>query len=389
MSTRDVYEVLGLARDADEKAIKSAYRRLALKYHPDQNAGDAEAEAKFREVADAYSILSDPQKRAAYDRYGHAAFRNGAAGGPGGGGGGGPDPRDIFEDLFGQIFGAANGGAGRRRSGPQRGADLRYDLEITLEDAFSGRDVEIRVPGHDTCGRCKGDGSEPGHTPETCGDCGGAGRVRASNGFFQMERTCGRCGGRGRVIRHPCNTCHGRGQVDSERVLNVAVPAGVEAGMRIRLSGEGEPGPGGGPRGDLFIFVAVRDHELFERDGANLYCRTPVPMTTAALGGEIEIPTIDGGRARVAIPEGTQTGRQFRLRGKGMPVLRQSSQGGGQGDLYMEVFVETPRNLTGRQRELLREFEQGCCEDHHPDSHGFMGKVRRFWDGLGRNGEAH
>lgn len=379
MSQRDYYEVLGVARDADAAALKSAYRKLALKNHPDQNPNDPDAEARFKEINEAYAILSDPEKRAAYDRFGHAAFQNG---GPGGGnpfGAGGADPRDIFEDLFGQIFG---GGAGRRRQGPARGADLRYDLEIALEDAFTGREVEIRVPGSETCGHCSGSGAEPGHDPETCQDCGGAGRIRTSQGFFQMERTCGRCGGRGKIIRHPCNTCHGRGAVQKDRTLSVNIPAGVESGMRIRLSGEGEPGAKGGPKGDLYIFVTVKDHELFERDGPNLYCRTPVPMTTAALGGEIDIPTIDGGKARVSIPEGAQTGRQLRLRGKGMPILR----GGGHGDLYMEVFVETPRKLSARQKELLREFQSNCCEECHPESHGFMGKVKRFWDGLRPDG---
>jgi len=380
MSQRDYYDTLGVPRDADAKALKSAYRKLALKYHPDQNPGDASAEAKFKEINEAYAILSDADKRAAYDRFGHAAFQNGQGGGSPFGPGG-ADPRDIFEDLFGQIFGA--NGRARGRAGPARGSDLRYDLDIELEDAFTGSEVEIRVPGSETCDHCSGSGAEPGHDPETCTDCGGAGRIRTSQGFFQMERTCGRCGGRGKIIRHPCNVCHGRGAVEKDRTLSVSVPAGVESGMRIRLSGEGEPGARGGPKGDLYIFITVRDHDIFERDGPNLYCRTPVPMTTAALGGEVEIPTIDGGAARVSIPEGSQTGRQFRLRGKGMPRLRE----GGHGDLFMEIFVETPRKLTSRQKELLREFEEGCCDDSHPESNGFLGKVKKFWDGLRPEGD--
>ena len=382
MSQRDYYEVLGVARDADAAALKSAYRKLAMKFHPDQNQGDPTTEDKFKQINEAYAVLSDADKRAAYDRFGHAAFQNGGGGGSPVGPGG-ADPRDIFEDLFGQIFGASGGR--RRQAGPARGADLRYDHEISLEDAFHGRDITIKVPTSETCDHCAGSGSEPGHTPETCPDCGGAGRVRTQNGFFQMERACGRCGGRGRVIRHPCNTCHGRGAVEKERALSVNIPAGVESGMRIRLAGEGEPGAQGGPKGDLYIFITVREHDIFERDGQNLYCRTPVPMCKAALGGEIELPTIDGGRARVAIPEGAQTGRQLRLRGKGMPSLR----GGGTGDLYMEIFVETPRNLSARQKEILREFSDGCCDNCHPESHGFIGKVKRFWDGLRPDGEAH
>lgn len=378
MSQRDYYDILGVARDADDKALKSAYRKLAMKHHPDQNPGDETAEAKFKEINEAYAILSDAEKRAAYDRFGHAAFQNGGGGSPFGAGG--ADPRDIFEDLFGQIFGAQGG---RRRGGPAKGADLRYDLSIDLEDAFTGSDVEIRVPTSEACEHCSGSGAEPGYDPETCSDCGGAGRIRTSQGFFQMERTCARCSGRGKIIRHPCNTCHGRGAVEKDRTLSVNVPAGVESGMRIRLTGEGEAGARGGPKGDLYIFVTVNEHDLFERDGHNLYCRTPVPMVTAALGGDVEIPTIDGGRAKVTIPEGSQTGRQFRLRGKGMPRLR----GAGAGDLYMEIFVETPRKLTGRQKELLREFQEGCCAESHPESNGFLGRVKKFWDGLRPEGE--
>ncbi len=374
MSKRDYYEVLGVERGVDEKALKSAYRKLAMKYHPDQNNGDAAAEERFKEVGEAYAILSDPEKRAAYDRYGHGAFETGGGAGPFGQG---VNPEDIFQDLFSQVFGGGFS-SGRRRGGPQRGADLRYDLEITLEEAFHGKDETIHVPQAVSCRSCEGTGAAPGTRPETCETCAGHGRVRAQQGFFTMERTCHICQGRGQVIRKPCKSCSGQGQVKEDRKLQVKIPAGVESGMRIRLTGEGETGSAGGPRGDLYIFVEVVEHDIFERDGANLYCRAPVPMATAALGGEIEIPTIDGGRARVSIPEGAQTGRKLRLRGKGMPSVRSSGQ---TGDLYVEMFVETPQNLTPRQKELLRQFCECSGADCHPESEGFMGRIRRFWAG--------
>lgn len=374
MSKRDYYEVLGVERSVDDKALKSAYRKLALKYHPDQNPGDAEAEARFKEVGEAYAVLSDADKRAAYDRFGHAAFENGSGGG--GGPFGGADPSDIFENIFSQVFGGGMGG--RRRGGPQRGSDLRYDLEISLEEAFAGKDARINVPSNVDCDSCGGSGAEPGTHAETCPTCGGAGRVRATQGFFTMERTCGGCRGTGKIIPNPCKTCRGQGQVRQDRELSVQIPAGIESGMRVRLGGEGEQGAKGGPRGDLYIFVDVVEHDIFERDGPNLYCRAPVPMVTAALGGEIEIPTIDGGRARVSIPEGAQTGRKLRLRSKGMPNVRSGSTG----DLYVEVFVETPRNLSARQREILQEFCECSGEECHPESNGFLGRVKRFWDDL-------
>jgi len=378
MSKRDYYDVLGVSNDADAKALKSAYRKLAMKYHPDQNQGDEAAELKFKEVGEAYAILSDPDQKAAYDRFGHAAFENG---GPGGGNPfGGGDPGDIFQDIFSQVF----GGGGRRRGGPQRGSDLRYDMDISLEDAFAGKDTEIHVPTAVSCSPCSGSGAEAGSSPETCSTCGGAGRVRAQQGFFTMERTCARCSGRGQTISKPCKTCRGAGQVQEDRTLAVKIPAGVETGMRIRLSGEGEPGAKGGPKGDLYIFVDVAEHDLFERDGPNLYCRTPVSMVKASLGGEIEIPTIDGGRARVTIPEGAQTGRKLRLRGKGMPSLRGNAA---TGDLYIEMFVETPRNLSVRQKELMREFCDCSGADCNPESNGFVGRVKKFWDGLGTDDE--
>ncbi len=382
MSKRDYYDVLGVSKDADERALKSAYRKLAMKYHPDQNQGDEAAEANFKQVGEAYAILSDADKKAAYDRFGHAAFENGGMGGGGGNPFGG-DPGDIFQDIFSQVFG---GGGGRRRGGPQRGADLRYDMDISLEEAFAGKDTTINVPSAVTCSPCGGSGAEAGSSPETCSTCGGAGRVRASQGFFTMERTCARCSGRGTVISKPCKTCHGAGQVQEDRNLSVKIPAGVETGMRIRLSGEGEPGAKGGPKGDLYIFVTVAEHDIFERDGANLYCRTPVSMVTASLGGEIEIPTIDGARQRVNIPEGAQTGRKLRLRNKGMPSLRGSPA---TGDLYIEMFVETPRNLSGRQKELMREFCDCSGADCNPESDGFVGRVKKFWDGLGDEAAKH
>lgn len=375
MTDRSYYDVLGVAKDADEKQIKSAYRKLAMKYHPDRNPDDPTAEASFKEAGEAYAVLSDPEKRAAYDRYGKAAFEQGG-GGAGGPFGGGVDPADIFGDIFSEFFGGSRQGGGRR--GPARGADLRYDLDITLEEAFRGLNKEIRVPGAETCDRCDGSGAEPGSSVETCGTCGGRGRVRVQQGFFTMERTCPKCGGRGQVIKDPCRQCHGQGTVQKERTLNVSIPAGIESGQRIRLQGEGDRGGGGAQPGDLYIFVEVLDHDLFERDGPNLYCRTPIPLTTAALGGEVEIPTIEGSRSRITIPDGAQTGRRMRLRGKGMSTLR----GGQRGDLYVELFVETPRNLSSKQKQLLKEFADLSGEDCNPETQGFMGRVKRFWEDL-------
>ncbi|MGF1461827.1 MAG: molecular chaperone DnaJ [Maricaulaceae bacterium] len=378
---RDYYDVLGVPRNADEKALKSAFRKLALQLHPDKNPDDPEAEAKFKEANEAYSVLSDPQKRAAYDQFGHAGVQGGPGGGPGGQGF--TDFEDILrsafgggvDDLFGEIFGQ-RGGGGRRRGGPARGADLRYDLEIDLEDAFAGKEVSIKVPAMETCDRCDGSGAEPGTKVETCPTCQGTGRVRTTQGFFTMERTCPTCGGQGRYVRTPCTKCDGAGRVRTTRTLQVKIPPGVEDGTRIRLGGEGEAGGRGGPRGDLYIFVSVRAHDIFERDGADLYCRAPVAMTTAALGGSIEVPTIDGGRADVHIPEGAQTGRQVRLKAKGMTQLRRPQRG----DMLVELFVETPRQLTARQRELLAEFQHEECPDCHPEAHGWFSRVRRFWD---------
>lgn len=374
MEKRDYYEVLGVARDADGTVLKSAYRKLAMQYHPDRNPGDAEAENRFKEVSEAYDTLKDEQKRAAYDRFGHAAFENG---GFGGGRGGGPgDFASAMSDIFDEFFGMSGG----RRGGRDRGADLRYNLEISLEEAFAGKTVEIEVPTSITCETCSGSGAKPGSAPTICRVCGGSGRVRASQGFFTLERTCTACQGRGQVISDPCPDCHGAGRKTVNRTLSVNIPAGIEDGTRIRLGGEGEAGVRGGPSGDLYIFLSIRPHAFFQRDGADLYCRVPVSMTTAALGGQFEVPTLGGETMRVKVPEGTQTGKQFRLKGKGMPVMRSQQLG----DAYIQVTVETPTNLTRRQRELLAEFEQESSGETHPESHGFFARVKDFLDTLGK-----
>ncbi|WP_428675091.1 molecular chaperone DnaJ [Roseibium sp.] len=372
MSKRDFYDVLGVSRDADDKVLKSAYRKMAMQFHPDRNPGDAEAEAKFKEVNEAYDTLKDGQKRAAYDRFGHAAFENGGFGG----GAGAHDFSSTMSDIFEEFFGM---GGGRRSGGRERGADLRYNLDITLEDAFHGKTVEIEVPTSITCDACTGSGAKPGTSPATCRTCGGAGRVRAAQGFFTLERTCPSCQGRGQVISDPCESCSGSGRKTQDRTLSVNIPSGIEDGTRIRLAGEGEAGVRGGPAGDLYIFLSVRPHDLFQRDGADLYCRVPISMSTATLGGQFDVPTVDGSTSRVKVPEGTQTGKQFRLRGKGMPVMRSSQHG----DMYIQVTVETPTNLTKRQRELLAEFEKESSGENHPESAGFFSKVKDFIDNLG------
>lgn len=382
MSKRDYYDVLGVSRGASGDEIKKAYRSKAKELHPDRNADNPNAEAQFKEVNEAYDVLKYADKKAAYDRFGHAAFENGmGGGGPRGGfGGGGADFSssfsDVFEDLFGDFMGGRGGGGGAR-SRAQRGADLRYNLRVTLEEAFRGVQKTISVPASTTCDVCKGTGAEGGAEPVTCPTCSGLGRVRAQQGFFTMERTCPSCNGAGQIVKNPCKSCHGQGRVERERQLSVNIPAGVETGTRIRLAGEGEAGMRGGPTGDLYIFIEVRDHAIFQRDGIHLFCRVPVPMTAAALGGEIEVPTIDGGMSRVKIPAGSQTGKQMRLRSKGMPALR----GGGQGDMLIELAVETPVNLTARQKELLREFEK-LSADNNPEGSSFFAKVKGFWDGM-------
>ena len=375
MSKRDYYEILGVDRNADEKALKSAFRKLAMKYHPDRNPGDAEAELRFKELNEAYQALSDPQSRAAYDRFGHEAFAQGGPGGPGFGN----DFSDFMSDIFENFFGDSRGRRGGERGGRERGADLRYNLEISLEEAFSGKAETITIPTSVACDACSGTGAKPGSKPRTCPTCGGIGRVRAQQGFFTIERTCPNCHGRGEVIDDPCDSCGGAGRVTRERTLTVNIPAGVEDGTRIRLAGEGEAGLRGGPAGDLYIFLSIKPHAFFQRDGADLYSRVPISMVTAALGGEFTTPTIDGSDAKVKIPAGTQTGKQFRLRGKGMPILRSRDTG----DLYIQVVIETPQNLTKRQRELLEAFEAECSKDTHPESHGFLSRVRDFFDGIG------
>mgnify|MGYP001453096244 CR=1 FL=1 len=375
MSKRDYYEILGVSRTCTEVEMKSAFRKLAMKYHPDRNPGDHEAEIKFKEINEAYQTLSDSQKRAAYDRYGHAAFANGGAGGAGFGG----DFSDFMSDIFENFFGdAGRGGRGRSTGGRERGADMRYNLEITLDEAFHGKTAELKIPTSVTCEVCTGSGAKAGSKPTPCPTCGGAGRVRATQGFFSIERTCPNCHGRGEVIDDPCPNCGGAGRVTRERTLSVNIPAGVEDGTRIRLAGEGEAGLRGGPSGDLYIFLSIKPHPFFQRDGADLFCRVPISMVTAALGGEFSVPTLSGTDAQVKVPEGTQSGKQFRLRGKGMPVLRSRDVG----DLYIQVVVETPQKLSKRQRELLMEFEQECSKENHPESNGFFSRVREFFDGL-------
>ena len=380
---RDYYEILGVTRTIDDAGLKSAFRKLAMEHHPDRNGGCENAAGRFKEINEAYSVLSDPQKRAAYDRFGHAGVNGPQGGGAGGFGGQGFDASDIFNDVFGDVFGEMFGGGRRQSNGPQRGQDLRYDLEISLEQAYAGAEVEIKVPAAMTCEVCEGSGAKPGTSPTVCGTCGGAGRVRATQGFFAVERGCPRCGGSGRMVLDPCTNCHGHGQVRRERILSVRIPAGVDDGARIRLAGEGDAGARGGPRGDLYIFLSVTPHELFERDGLDLLCTVPVPMTTAALGGEIEAPCLLGGetcdgqcKISVSVPEGAQTGKTVRLKGKGMPSLRSRQRG----DLVVELFVETPTHLSARQKELMRELAGLCGEKQNPKSSSFAGKAKRFWE---------
>ena len=383
MSKRDYYDLLGVAKGASAEEIKKAYRKKAKELHPDRNKDNPDSEAQFKEVNEAYDVLKDDDKKAAYDRFGHAAFENGMGGGGQRGGGqgfGGGDFSsafsDVFDDLFGDFMGGQRGGGGRQRA--SRGADLRYNLRVSLEEAFGGLHKTIKVPTSVSCTSCEGTGAEGGVEPTTCPTCSGMGKVRAQQGFFTVERTCPTCSGLGQIIKNPCKSCHGHGRVEKDRSLSVNIPAGVETGTRIRLAGEGEAGLRGGPPGDLYIFVEVGPHKLFERDGNNLYCRVPVSMAKAALGGSIEVPTIDGGRGRVQIPEGSQSGRQMRLRGKGMPALR----GGATGDMFIELAVETPVNLTARQKELLREFEEMSEDNTNPESRSFFSSVKSFWDGM-------
>jgi molecular chaperone DnaJ len=372
---RCYYETLEVERTANEGQLKSAFRKLAMKWHPDKNPGDHTSEIRFKEINEAYEILKDPDKRAAYDRFGHAAFEQGSGGGHGFGADFASTFSDIFEDLFG-MGGGRRGGA--RSSGRERGQDLRYNMEISLEEAFSGKTAQIRIPTPVTCEACSGTGAKAGTKPKACPHCGGAGRVRHQQGFFTLERTCPACQGRGQVIEDPCPSCAGSGRINRERTLSVNIPAGVEDGTRIRLAGEGEAGVRGGPSGDLYIFLALAGHEFFQRDGADLYCRVPISMVTAAVGGDFEVPTIEGDKAKVKIPAGTQSGTRMRLAGKGMPVLRSKQLG----DMYVQVTVETPQNLTKKQRELLAEFERLSSEETQPESEGFFSKVKDFIDGM-------
>jgi molecular chaperone DnaJ len=373
MAKRCYYDVLEVERTAGEGELKSAFRKLAMKWHPDRNPGDKSSEIRFKEINEAYEILKDPDKRAAYDRFGHAAFEHG---GSAGAGGFGADFGSAFSDLFEGIFGMSGT---RARSGRERGADLRYNMEIRLEEAYSGKTAQVRIPTSVTCEACSGSGARIGTRPKACPGCGGQGRIRHAQGFFTLERTCPACQGRGQVIDNPCGACSGSGRVTKERTLSVNIPPGVEDGTRIRLAGEGEAGIRGGPPGDLYIFLAIAAHPFFQREGADLHCRVPISMVAAALGGEFEVPTIDGGNTRVKVPDGTQSGRRFRIHGKGMPVLRSRQSG----DMYVQVVVETPQKLTKRQRELLQEFERLSSKDTQPESSGFFGKVKEF---LARSG---
>jgi molecular chaperone DnaJ len=372
MAKQCFYDVLGVEKTAGIADIKSAYRRLAKQYHPDRNPGDHDCEVRFKEVNEAYDVLKDDDKRAAYDRFGHAAFEQG-----GNGAAGGFDFSSNFADVFDDLFGEFMGGT-RRQSGPRRGANLQFNLEISLEDAYHGKRATIKVPSTAACEACHGSGAKPGTKPTTCSTCNGHGKIRQSQGFFTIERTCPVCMGNGQVIGDPCPDCSGHGLVRKEKTLDVEIPKGVEDGTRIRLADEGEAGPRGGPSGDLYIFLSVKPHPLFRRDGPHVQCRVPISMVTAALGGQIEIPTLDGGRARLTIPEGTQTGRQFRLAGKGMPVLRSRSHG----DMLVQTFVETPVKLTKKQKELIAEFAKLEGDDTNPESSGFFKKVKELWDGL-------
>jgi molecular chaperone DnaJ len=388
---KDFYSTLGVQKSASADEIKKAYRKLAMKYHPDQNKDNKEAEAKFKELNEAYDVLKDEQKRAAYDQFGSAAF-DGSMGGGGFGGGagrGGFNPNDfqgfsgfsdIFEDMFGDF--GARGGGGRGRSSAMRGADVQYGMEISLEEAYKGKDITIKVPINDTCDACEGSGAEKGTKPETCDTCHGSGRMRAQQGFFTIERACPTCGGAGEVIKKPCKKCSGSGRVHREKTLKVNIPAGIDSGRRIRLTGEGEAGVRGGPSGDLYVLIQIKPHKFFRRDGANIHCRVPVPMTSATLGGEIEVPTIGGARTKVKIPAGTQTGQQFRLKGKGMSIMRSSSFG----DMYIEIFVETPVNLNREQKDLFRKIADDLKDDdggkHSPESSSFLNKVKELWSDL-------
>src|SRR6202795_699508 len=371
MAKRCYYESLSVERTATDGDIKAAFRKQAMQCHPDRHPGDQSAEHRFKEINEAYEVLNDPDKRAAYDRYGHAAFEHGMGRGAAGFG---AEFATTFSDIFDDLFGMGGGGRRGRGGGRERGADLRYNMEISLQDAYVGKAAQIRIPTSVTCEACSGSGAKGGTKPKTCQMCGGQGKVRHAQGFFTLERTCPNCQGRGQSIDSPCASCSGSGRVTRERTLSVNIPDGVEAGTRIRLASEGEAGVRGWPPGDLYIFLSIGSHPFFQREGADLHCRVPVSMVMAAVGGEFEVPTIEGSKTKVKIPEGTQSGRRFGLRDKSMPVRRSKQTG----DMYVQVVVETPQSLTKRQRELLNEFEKLSSKDTHPESAGFFGKVGVF-----------
>lgn len=377
--SKDFYATLGVDKTASDDDLKKAYRKLAMQYHPDRNKDDPKAEAKFKEISEAYDTLKDPQKRAAYDRYGTAGNPFGGGGMGGGAGFGGGSFSDIFDEMFGDIM----SGGGRRggSNGPMRGSDVQFSLDITLEEAYKGKEAKIKIPTVDPCDSCNGSGAEDGAKPETCSTCNGSGRVRATQGFFTIERTCPTCGGNGSTISHPCKKCGGAGRMRGEKTQTISIPSGIDSDRRIRMAGEGEAGVRGGQRGDLYILINVKPHPLFKRDGANLHCRVPIPMTTAALGGSIEIPTIDGSKNTVKIPAGTQTGNQLRVKGKGMSVLRSDARG----DLYIELFVETPVNLDKKQVDIMKQLDdtlEKSGRKNTPESTGFFNKVKELWDDL-------
>lgn len=382
---QDYYQTLGVDKKVSAEDLKKAYRKLAMQYHPDKNKDDKAAEAKFKEISEAYDVLKDEQKRAAYDRFGKAAFDGSMGGGgggfnPGGMGAGFGGFSDIFEDMFGDMMGGRGGARGSAGSN-MRGSDIQYTMEISLEDAFQGKEVTLKMPVNDTCDKCNGNGTETGKGAEQCPTCNGAGRIRAQQGFFTIERTCATCNGAGSIIKDACKKCAGSGRIRKEKTLKVQIPKGIDSGRRIRLTGEGEAGMRGAAAGDLYVLVAVKPHKLFRRDGANLYCRVPIPMMTATLGGELEVPSIDGSRNNVKIPPGTQTGQQFRLKSKGMNIMRSDSFG----DLYIEIFVETPMNLNSKQKDLLKKLADEFGSDksgHSPESEGFMKKMKDIWTDL-------
>ena len=373
MSKRDYYDVLGVPKGSQADAIKKAYRTKAKELHPDRNSDNPNAESQFKEVNEAYEVLKDADKKAAYDRYGHAAFEGGGGQGFSGGGDFSSAFSDVFDDLFGDFMGGGRGG----RKQQSRGSDLRYNLSISLEEAFAGLQKTINIPSSVTCGSCNGTGAAGGSSPTTCPTCSGLGKVRATQGFFTVERGCPTCSGVGQIIKNPCSSCGGQGTQKKDKALSVNVPPGVETGTRIRLAGEGETAPRGGVSGDLYIFIEVSKHKIFERDGLNLFCRVPVSMAKASLGGEVEVPTIDGGRSRVRIPAGSQSGRQMRLKGKGMPAIKTIQKG----DMFIEMAVETPVNLTAKQKELLQEFEE-LSEDNNPETNSFFSSVKTFWESM-------